>query len=340
MIKRLLLLFTLLVSIGFTQRVSKEIRSWVRGFLANHVWETYTVERIIVDYIEADTINVRLLTGDNANIDTIACDTLYVDGGAYIVRLFMGGDIDMNSNDILEVDSISFVHGVGSNISHFDSLVTFGDTTSTTGLGMAINPRTKSIEIYDDTLQFYSWSSLLGWSKNAGKIFMEKRPITDDASLVLWNSEGGSNDGIEFCGAADFKDSTSTLMYHNSWYPMIDTQGTYPAQLGVPLFRWLDVWARHHFSTSPDKGDTAQIHMEDDSLNIDTENPVAINNDVAIYGDMTSTNAFVDSLDAQHVVVDIDLVIGGGVAVAKWVTRNDSLFLIVGNDSFPIPKKP
>jgi len=47
-----------------------------------------------------------------------------------------------------------------------------------------------------------------------------------------------------------------------------------------------------------------------------------------------------DSLNTQHNVVDIGLVIGGGVSVNKWVTRNDSLFLIVGNDSFPIQKKP
>jgi len=105
-------------------------------------------------------------------------------------------------------------------------------------------------------------------------------------------------------------------------------------------------------------GGMCEAHLD---FLISNENPVipAWTTVLKIYEDSIRAMKplILDSLDAQHVVADghiqtdssytehgvvnTGLMIGSsGAVVGKWFIRTDSLFLTVGTDSFPIPKKP
>ena len=113
------LLFSVIITLSLLNaQIDWRIRQWVKNYLHSEdstidtVYVHYTDSlylRILIsaEYIDGDSINFEELVGNWANIDSINGDTLYIDGGAYIVRLHMGGNIDMNDNDIYEVDSIN-----------------------------------------------------------------------------------------------------------------------------------------------------------------------------------------------------------------------------------------
>lgn len=90
--KKLLLVFSVIITLSHAQ-IDWRVRQWVMNYVKS---DDSTIDTTAISY--ADSMFIKKLISDWADLDTINCDTIYISGGGYTVRLTL--------------DSLDAQHGV------------------------------------------------------------------------------------------------------------------------------------------------------------------------------------------------------------------------------------
>jgi len=273
-------------------------RAWVLGTLRGGTLDSIVVKYVNIDLLNTDTLRCYHLYGNFAFVDTVTGDTCYFQ---HIVANFHINTDSLYAEHIvanvhINADSVDTDHLVANVYADIDSLLLdhfyLGDTSSR---GNAIIAQGGQTNFYHDTLIF--WDEIVGGWYRGGRIY------TDGCGIDIDNTDQYGNSSAM---SIRYDDETNCAWVVNNIYrPEGDTidgsNQTY--HFGMGLFRLYEVFSRYIRSSAPDKSDTITITIDADSGRIISENPIAINNDVSVTGDMhASANLVSDSVYAEHVV--------------------------------------